>query len=216
MKILIIVYLFLFTCINAQISQGNKRENNSEKEYFPLDTRKQLYFDSPIGEAKVFITQSPTEKIFCIESSLAAYRQFLIEKSDGIYLTSIEREMLFFDSKATFSQPMLYIPFPLRLEQKWESTALEFENGDTLDVIMRGTVIGRETIENEFGTFNCLIVETVTIEGGSDITKMTEWLAPNLGVVKAEITFKSKSIGTILTEFFGINKITYILTGIVD
>jgi hypothetical protein len=93
---------------------------------------------------------------------------------------------------------------------------LEVAGGDTGKLTIKGEALGEENIETPFGTYACLKIQMrVESEMGSRNT-ITEWLAPNIGVVKFHAELEGSGITGFLQDIMGLDEITFNLTGLKD
>jgi hypothetical protein len=143
-----------------------------------------------------------------------SYSQSLISNSKGVYLIKTESKAFFFESVITYDKPLLRIPFPLEIGKKWNWNGYEIKDGDSLSLKVNGEVLREETIDTKLGKLNCIVVAMeINSEKGS-YTQMTQWLAPNIGLVKMHAKIKGGGITGLLQKMMGFDEIYFKLTSI--
>jgi len=176
-------------------------------EYFPTDPELKLVYNSSMGEAYAVITQKGNNFIMDLRNDDFYFVQTIFVENDTIFLTKLEQEVdvfLFISSSAsvTYSRPYLRFPFPLKKNDSWDWTGVEYideENPDSITV--SGKVLGQEIVETEAGNFDCVKfqIDIHKQEKGTH-TKFYEWRAPKIGLIKLEAFIDSKGfIGTIMS-----------------
>ncbi|MGD8781701.1 MAG: hypothetical protein PVH88_22385 [Ignavibacteria bacterium] len=182
----------------------------SVEEYFPFNTQTHYTFESNFGEIDSFLECAGDEIKATYESSGIFYQQSYISKPDGIYVTNTKNEILFFGNDVKFSEPVLRFPRNLHKGLNWEWEGFEVVNNeDTVSLSVRGNVVGTETIITELGEFNCLKIESTFTEYGNKTNYLTEWLAPNVGIVKAQAILKGDGFTAMLQEFLGFDELFF-------
>jgi hypothetical protein len=181
-------------------------EVNIGPEYFPTDPELKLVYNSSMGEAYAEIKQKGNNFIMDLRNDDFYFVQTVYVENDTIFLTKLEQEVdvfLFISSSAsvTYSRPYLRFPFPLKKNDGWAWTGVEYideENPDTITV--SGKVLGQEIVETEAGKFNCMKFQIdIHKQKRGTHTKFYEWRAPKIGLVKLEAFIDSKGfIGTIM------------------
>jgi len=176
-------------------------------EYFPTDPKLKLVYNSSMGEAYAVIKQKGNNFIMDLRNDDFYFVQTVFVENDTIFLTKLEQEVdvfLFISSSAsvTYSRPYLRFPFPLKINDSWTWTGVEYideENPDSIKV--SGKVLGQEIVETEAGKFDCVKFQIdIHKKKSGTHTKFYEWRTPKIGLVKLEAFIDSKGfIGTIMS-----------------
>jgi len=177
------------------------------KEYFPIDPSLNLYYNSSLGEASATIKKVGSNYILNLSNDDFYFIQTVHVENDTIFLTKLEQEVdvfLFISSTVdvTYSRPYLRFPFPLKNNDSWNWTGVEYiDESDPDTITVSGKVLGKEMITTEAGTFDCIKfqIDIHKKQRGSH-TKFYEWRTPGIGLVKLEAFIDSKGfIGTIMS-----------------
>lgn len=183
-------------------------------EYFPLKKNVLYKFDSNLGETTGKITNKGNIYTFAYEASNMSYKQSMISNAKGVYLVRTESKAFMFENIITYSKPLLRVPFPLEIGKTWNWQGYEVNDGDSVALSVKGQVLREETVETKMGKLKCVAVALeINSEKGS-YAKMTEWLAPNIGIVKLEAKVKGGGITGFLQRMMGLDEIYFHLTEI--
>ena len=177
------------------------------KDYFPIDPSLKLYYNSSFGEASATIKQVGSNYILNLSNDDFYFIQTVHVENDTIFLTKLEQEVdvfLFISSTVdvTYSRPYLRFPFPLKNNDSWNWTGVEYiDESDPDTITVSGKVLGKEMITTEAGTFDCVKFQIDIHKKQRDShTKFYEWRTPEIGLVKLEAFIDSKGfIGTIMS-----------------
>ncbi|HEY6626488.1 MAG TPA: hypothetical protein VIZ21_06005 [Ignavibacteriaceae bacterium] len=214
-KIFLLASLLLFSgVLNSDVishhynndSNMNLDEVKIGPEYFPIDPSLKLVYNSSMGEAYAEIKKKGNSYVMDLRNDDFYFIQTVFVENDTIFLTKLEQEVdvfLFISSSAsvTYSRPYLRFPFPLKNNDSWTWTGVEYideENPDSITV--SGKVLGQEIVETEAGKFDCVKFQIdIHKQKRGSHTKFYEWRAPKIGLVKLEAFIDSKGfIGTIM------------------
>lgn len=181
-------------------------------EYFPLSKNSTYIYDSNLGNT--IAKTKPAGKGIQLDykSGKISYKQNLYSDSTGIYLTQVENKAFFWSNKVTYSKPVLRIPFPLKIGETWSWEGYEFhDNGDKNRMMLKGKAHSIDTIETANGKYRCLkITIQIKSESGSSST-LTEWLAPEIGIVKVHAKMQGKGIASLVQKFMGLQEVNFTL-----
>jgi hypothetical protein len=183
-------------------------------EYFPLNTEVSYLYDSNAGETESGVVPSGDELVLTFDAGKMSYKQQFFKGEDGIYLTRTESSaLLFFGTKVTYPEPVLRLPLPLEIGETWVWQGFEIADGDTGKLTITGEALGEEIVTTPIGEFNCLKIQLkINSEHGSKNT-VTEWLAPEIGVVKFHAALEGKGLTAFLQDIFGLDELTFDLRG---
>ena len=133
----------------------NMDEFNIGPDYFPTNPSLKLVYNSSMGEAYAEIKQKGNNYIMDLRNDDFYFVQTVHVANDTVFLTKLDQEVdvfLFISSSAsvTYTRPYLKFPFPLKNNDSWTWTSVEYideENPNTIKVA--GKVLGREMVETE-------------------------------------------------------------------
>lgn len=186
-------------------------------EYFPLKTNVYYKYDSNAGDTEAEVNPEGDELVLTYNAGSLKYEQQFFKGEKGIYLTRTEsKALIFFGTTVTYPEPVLRLPLPLQVGEEWLWEGLEIADGDTGKLTISGEALAEEVIETPLGPISCLKVRLkVESEHGSKNT-VTEWLAPEIGVVKFHADLEGSGITGFLQDLFGLDEVTFDLTEIED
>jgi hypothetical protein len=228
-SLLTIASLF-FNFTNSESSSPTENKNNLSKvneieigsEYFPVDPSLKLVYNSSFGEANSVIKKKGNDYILDLSNDDFFFVQTVQVENDTVYLTKLDQEVDVFlfisaGSVVTYDRPYLRFPFPLKTNDTWSWTGVEYideENPDTITV--SGMVLGEELVETEAGNFDCVKFQIdIRKKKRGSHTKFYEWRTPKIGLVKLEAYIDSKGfIGTIM-DMLGYDEMSFILKKII-
>ncbi|MBA4250391.1 MAG: hypothetical protein C0425_02480 [Chlorobiaceae bacterium] len=214
----LILFLLLF---NFSFNEaGNKISLSSYDvlEYFPLDENVKLFYDSQFGEAITTFKKNGKDFIVDNSSDKFIYRQIMNKNEKGVFVKETYQnfKVLPFVTKEntfTYSNPLLRIPKTITDEWAWEGTE-KSGNDDVRKISVKGKVLGNETIVTQAGTFKTIKIETVVASSDGAKNILTEWLAPNIGMVKMTIKVEGGGVIGLLRDILGFSTIEFLLTKI--
>lgn len=202
-------------------SNGNSRIPSSKEigpEYFPVNPSLKLVYNSTFGKAYSVVKKKGNKFILDLRNDDFFYVQTVYVENDAVYLTKLDQEvnvLLFISTgvAVTYDRPYLRFPFPLRTNDSWNWTGIEYideENPDTITV--SGKVLGEEVVVTEAGNFDCVKFQIdIRKRMSGTHTKFYEWRAPKIGLVKLEAYIDKKGfIGTVM-DILGYDEMSFIL-----
>ena len=186
-------------------------------EYFPFDTEKIYHFDSNVGDTQAEFKSFEDGVILTFDAPKMEYRQTLVKDTHGVFLKRTEvSAFIFFGNDIRYVEPVLRIPFPLQTGDSWEWHALETEDEDTTNLVIRGEVLGAEKVFTKLGEFDCVkIRQNISSERGSS-NVLTEWFAPQVGLVKSHAVLEGSGITGFIQSVFGYDEVTFELVAVED
>jgi len=193
------IILFYIVFINSLFAQQNSATLFNLSEYFPLNLKTKMIFNSTIGETIRTVQKADSFYVVSINTDKLKYNQTYCKKGNGIYLISTEQnvKILFFSKHAevAYNEPALQLKQPLRIGDTWQWNGYQIKNGkDSVAVTMSGRVIANERIEVPAGKFETLKVEIIITDNDVMKTVLTQWLVKDVGAVKTQIETKGKGI----------------------
>lgn len=201
------ILLLVFTVLLA------KDPGNNEKifgfEYFPLKNGTKSKFSTSIGKADYIVKSANKQYSIVIDGMGVTYTQNYYADQSGVYITKTENKALFTHNLFTYNKPLLKYPFPLKLNQTWNWSGIEYNDDNQRRLDVFGKVLGEETIITKTGKYNCLKVYLKLTAADGKVTQIYEWLAPNIGIVRQISTLQGEGIASILQKLFGLEKISF-------
>jgi len=193
--IILLSTAFALPTFNLSDSKTKIDDKTYGKEYFPIDLKKTLIYDSSFGDLELKITKEKNAHLFSYDSEKFKYRQLLFVDDKGLFINETYQKiklLLFItkEGKYVYDKPLLRVPFPVKVGQEWKWDGKEFINDETHTVNLKAKATKVETITTPAGKFETLKVETVleTSEGTKNI--LTEWYAKDLGMIKMLVSIE--------------------------
>jgi hypothetical protein len=184
-------------------------------EYFPLKTDVSYLYDSNAGDTEAGVNPNGEELVLTFDAGNISYEQQFFKGVDGIYLTRTESSaFLFFGTTVTYPEPVLRLPLPLHVGQKWKWEGFEIAGGDTGSLTIEGEAMAEEIVTTPLGDFSCLKIQLKIESAHGSKNTVTEWLAPGLGVVKFHALLEGTGLTAFLQDIFGLDELTFDLTGV--
>ena len=185
-------------------------------EYFITDPSLKLVYNSSLGEANAAIVQNDNNFVVNLSNDKFYFIQTVYVENDTIFLTKLDQKVdvfLFISSKTsvTYNRPYLRFPFPLKKNDSWTWTGVEYIDGKNPDTIsVSGKVLGSEIVETEAGKFECMKFQIdIRKKKSGSHTKFYEWRTPEIGLVKLEAFIDSKGfIGNVM-KLLGYNEMKF-------
>lgn len=186
-------------------------------DYFPLKTNILYRYDSNAGKTEAEVVPEGNELVLSYQAGSIKYEQKFFKGNEGIYLTRTESgAFLFFGTTVTYPKPVLRLPLPLEIGDVWEWEGLEIADGDTGKLTITGEALGEEVLKTPIGMYSCLKIRLMVKSENGSGNIITEWLAPEIGVVKFHADLEGKGITGFLQSLMGLDEITFDLTGFED
>ena len=205
--------LFLFAAFNDAKLEKDKIVINANS-YFPVNNDVTLVYKSSFGEST---TKYYQDGEFTISSSVAddfEYRQALIIKEEGVYVTETYQFLKIFlfinkEATSTYEKPLLRFPLPLIAGTEWKWEGDEYSDGDTSKVKVTGKVIGKEYVNTDAGSFETIRIESL-VEGASDLkNRVTEWYAEGVGLIKIKAIIEGGGLMGFARDLLGYGTIEF-------
>ena len=198
-RTVIVVALGIF--LLAPVGYG-KKTKTTKADYFPLRvgdswtyrnteaggyTWKVLNEEQHEGEAVRYIVE--------VLSGAKILNTF--SKTDGWVLFHQESYPEHEGLQATYDPPKQYLPNPLVVGQKWESSG---KDPTQMEHRESSRVVGVETVTVPAGKFRAMKVVSEIANGGALMTK-TSWYADGVGLIKTETVGGQLKYGSELTDY---------------
>ncbi|MBI2419376.1 MAG: hypothetical protein HYV28_16055 [Ignavibacteriales bacterium] len=184
------------------------------KEYFPYYLNKTMIYKTPFGEATTKVTLNKGIYSVKNDGEKFAYHQDLLIGSTGIEIKRVYQKfnLLAFITKensVTYSKPVMRMPMPLTEGRTWFWSGMEYVNGDSDRVYVNGKIIGIETVRVPAGQYQALKIETIFKHEDSGNNKITDWIAPNIGIVKTKIEINGGGLIGFIRTVMGYDELVF-------
>jgi hypothetical protein len=209
----IISFILLFAAFNGA-SLNKEKTAAISNSYFPVNNTIELIYNSSFGECITTYTQDGGLTISSSEADDFEYKQSLIIKEDGIYVTETYQYLKIFlfikkEATSTYERPLLRFPLPLLPGAEWKWEGEEYSDDEKFNVNISGKVLGTEFITTNAGTFEAIKLKTI-VESSSDTKNIvTEWYAEGFGLIKANIIVEGGGFMGFMRDLLGYGTIEF-------
>jgi len=207
-----LIYIILVNSILAQLLPEETYIPYG-REYFPLNDKIELIYESTVGESKRIIEKEDSLFKSIIVADNFRYAQTFYQKDDGLYLVKTEQNVniLFVFSKHAmilYPEPMLHIQQPIKVGDTWEWKGYQIRNEeDTTNITATGIAIAEEEIEVPAGKFNALKIEIIVANSDGQKTTFTQWLAKGFGSIKMNVKIEGQGIIQLAMAILGYDEV---------
>ena len=210
--------ILLFTALGYSQSDKEKIDLSS-KSYFPVNDGITLVYESSFGESLTRYSRNRELTISSSEADDFEYKQSLIIKEDGIYVTETYQYLKIFlfikkEATSTYERPLLRFPLPLLPGTEWKWVGEEYSDDEKYNVNITGKVIGNETVITKAGRFDTIKLETIVESSSETKNNVTEWYAEGVGLVKAKILIEGGGFMGFMRDLLGYGTIEFELNEI--
>lgn len=190
-------------------------EEISILDHFPLVDGIKWKYDSNLGEVTSWVTASGDLYTVTSISSPVDSRQTLRLSPEGLLMIEAEVDTWLYSNRRIYLPPLLRFPLSVKVGQEWSWEGKELVDDDTIHSFVNGKIIGWESVTVPAGTYRCLKVYVSTISDDGTFSSSTQWLAPGIGIVKADITVDAGGFSGFIIGILGFDTYNLKLTGFV-
>lgn len=208
------IMLFIFCLVSIANAADNNTKKAYSKELFPLSDNKRYVYESSFGDAiiKASLVNGLIETKS--EADNFKYHQKLEMRDDGLFIHQTYQWVKLLlvvkkESRVTYKRPLLRYAFPLFVGKEWNDETIEYVNSDSNTVTLKGKVLSEEVVNTDAGKFSAIKIETIVDSYGGSKNIITEWIAPNVGLVKARIEIKGGGIMGFARDVLGYGTIEF-------
>lgn len=179
-------------------------------EHFPLEENLGWRYNSNLGEVKSRVVVENEQLTIDSRSRRLDIVQNFILAPEGVLLTSAESRAFLYSSRRTYHPHLLRFPADVSVGRTWEWEGKEVVDRRTIiESRVTGVIEGREKVTVPAGEFDCLKVTVETVSDDGTVSSSTQWLAPRVGIVKAEVEIEAGGLSGLLISLLGFD--TYFL-----
>jgi hypothetical protein len=213
--IYIVLLLFLINALRGA-SLNKEKTDLISNSYFPIDQYAALIYESSFGETISNYFQDGEFTISSSEADDFKYKQALIIKEDGVYVTETYQYLKIFlfikkEATSTYEKPLLRFPLPLLPGAEWKWDGEEYSDGEKYNVNITGKALGNEIVITKAGKFEAIKLETIVESSSETKNKVTEWYAEGIGLIKAEIIIEGGGFMGFMRDLLGYGTIEFVL-----
>ncbi|KUO59943.1 hypothetical protein APF79_09210 [bacterium BRH_c32] len=212
-----IILIILFT---ASIFFAGGKDNAEKNIYNPYVKTTKLIFESNFGEVFSQIINENGKQYIKVDGDDFKYYQQLVVTDSSISILdtySKFKYLLFFtkEMKIFYKEPVVRFPLPLVKGKTWTWSGYEyFGDDDSSTVAIEGRVAGEEKIKVPAGEFTAIKVITELVTGMDSKNTITEWIVPDIGIIKTHITIEGGGFTGFLRTILGYSEISFELKGV--
>jgi len=170
--------------VGAAVTDG---EVISILDHFPLVDGLKWRYESNMGEVTSWITVTDDQYTVISESSPLDIKQVFRLTPEGLILIEAEMDTWLTSDRRTYLPSLLRFPLEVKIGQEWIWEGKELVDDDIINSVVKGKIVGWETVTVPAGTYHCLNVHITTTSDDGTTTSSTQWLASGVGIVKADI-----------------------------
>ncbi|PJB01239.1 MAG: hypothetical protein CO127_04865 [Ignavibacteria bacterium CG_4_9_14_3_um_filter_36_18] len=213
-RFIYVITLLVFLAALSGISTSKEKKVINPKSYFPIDNGRTLVFESSFGESTTKYLRDGEFTICLSEANKFKYKQTLIIKEDGAYVTELYQYFKIFlfikkESTLTFENPLLRFPLPLVPGKEWKWEGEQYSDGDTSRVKVTGKVICQEFVMTKAGRIEAIKLESLVEDSDNVKNRVTEWYAEGIGLIKAKIVIEGGGVMGFLRDLLGYGTIEF-------
>ncbi|MEW6652420.1 MAG: hypothetical protein AB1394_03020 [Bacteroidota bacterium] len=208
--------LFLLGALSFVIAADKSAKRIYSKELFPLSDSKIYIYETSFGDAAIKASLVNGLIETKSEAENFKYYQKLEMRDNGLFIHQTYQWVKLLlvvkkENHVTYKRPLLRYAFPLFVGKEWYDETIEYINNDSNKVFIKGKVLSEENVQTDAGRFSTIKIETVVDSYGGSKNIVTEWIAPNIGLVKAQIEIKGGGIMGFARDILGYGTIEFLL-----
>ena len=191
---------------------GTAEEEISILDNFPLVDGLKWKYDSNLGEVTSWATVTGNQYTVTSESSPLDIKQVFRLTPEGLILIEAEMDTWLTSDHRTYLPSLLRFPLKVSIGEEWIWKGKELVDDDVINSVVTGKIVGWENITVPLGTYRCLNVHISTTSDDGTTTSSTQWLAPGVGIVKADIAVDAGGFSGFVISLLGFDAYNLELT----
>jgi|GEM_PF-1097939 len=184
-------------------------------DHFPLVDGLKWKYDSNMGEVISWVTVTGNQYTVTSESSPLDIKQVFRLTSAGLILVEAEMDTWLTSDRRTYLPSLLRFPLSVTVGEEWLWEGKELVDDDIINSVVKGKIIGWDSITVAAGTYRCLEVLITTTSDDGTTTSSTQWLASGVGIVKAEIAVDAGGFSGFVIALLGFDTYSLELSEII-
>ncbi len=172
-------------------------------DHFPLVDGLKWRYESNMGEVTSWVTVTGDQYTVTSESSPLDIKQVFRLTPEGLILIAAEMDTWLTSDRRTYLPPLLRFPLTVTVGEEWIWEGKELVDDDIINSVVKGKIIGWENITVPAGSYRCLNVLITTSSDDGTTTSSTQWLAPGIGIVKADIAVDAGGFSGFIITILG-------------
>jgi len=172
-------------------------------DHFPLVDGLKWRYESNMGEVTSWVTVTGDQYTVTSESSPLDIKQVFRLTPEGLILIEAEMDTWLTSDRRTYLPSLLRFPLTVTVGEEWIWEGKELVDDDIINSVVKGKILGWETITVPAGTYRCLNVLITTSSDDGTISSSTQWLAPEVGIVKADIAVDAGGFSGFIITILG-------------
>ena len=209
MKALLLLYLFLLSAGTLSLFADDPEGHGDVGgtcSYYPLSVGSQWEYDTGLGRITAFVEEGSDEGdvVYRLKSSFGISYDFVFTIDlDEIHNPQRKISALLWTTEYAYEPAIVMFDFPLFDGKEWLWSGEGIETKRVAEAVLRGTVLGEETIMSGEDVYVCLVVSIVYTDENAKREELRMWLAPGVGMVKGAITIEGSGILGVVSRIIG-------------
>jgi hypothetical protein len=196
-------------------------ETSYGKEYFPVEIKKKMIYNSNFGELELKVTKEKNIYLFNLDSEKFKYKQKIFVTDDGYYVNETYQKikLLLFITKEgnyVYDKPLLRVPLPVKIGDEWTWQGKEYIDDETHSVNVKGKASSFESVTTPSGKYDAIKIESTLETSKGTKNVLTEWYVKDLGMVKMKVEIKGGGMLGFARDVLGYGELVFELKEIKD
>ena len=209
MKALSLIFLLLlFVGTLTLLADDPQRyvDVGGSSSYYPLTVGSQWEYDTRLGRITALVEEGSDDGdvVYRLTSSFGISYDFVFT-IDGNEIHNTQRSIsaLLWSEGYAYTPAIVMFDFPLFDGKEWLWSGEGIETKRVAEAVLRGTVLGEETIMSGEDLYVCLVVSIVYADENAKREELRMWLAPGVGMVKGIMTIEGSGVLRVVSRIIG-------------
>jgi hypothetical protein len=186
-------------------------------DYFPLSEGNEWIYKSNLGKYVITVKKGnlPDEYIYISKVKGTKTEAFLVVGSSAIVCRKQKTRIYLYKEESSYKPYLIRYLLPIKKGKKFSWNGTKIRGRKNIISELTGEIDAeKHTVEVPAGEFECLKLHTSYICDDGTQQYFTQWLAPDVGIVKMESKMAGKKIGVLgqMQKIFKINSMDMELT----